>query len=403
MISDAAEQGLSALAPDRSADPVLQRLPQQARLYCVGGAVRDHLLGEPDVDRDTLVVGCEPEDLLAAGFRPVGRDFPVFLHPTTHAEFALARTERKTGQGYRGFVFQASSTVSLEEDLARRDLTVNAMAVGEDGRLQDPYGGLSDLRAGLLRHVSPAFSEDPVRLIRLARFSARWPDFRVAPETLGLCKAMVEGQEVDSLVPERVWQEFIKGLQGRRPSAMLHLLSETGAWQRLIGPPPTEADGAAVDALARAGLPADRIAAWLLRAGAGSLTAVLPKTSLHWQAFFESQGLGRFVELAQSWRALQAAPGPSEGPTTAVAQASLDWLMRHDLPRRPDDLQGCLAFAQALRLEDPHLLGQYAERLESLLALPMGEVAQQAAARQQDVRQAVAQARLHQLESLLRP
>ncbi|MCA0185815.1 MAG: multifunctional CCA tRNA nucleotidyl transferase/2'3'-cyclic phosphodiesterase/2'nucleotidase/phosphatase, partial [Proteobacteria bacterium] len=194
------------------------------KIYCVGGAIRDELLGQPVKDRDWVVVGATPEALVAEGFRPVGKDFPVFLHPRTQEEYALARTERKTAPGYAGFVFHTDTSVSLEEDLARRDLTINAMARGPEGELVDPYGGQADLAARVFRHVSPAFAEDPVRILRLARFAARFADFQVAPETLALMRRMVEDGEVDALVPERVWQELAKGLMEARPSRMIEVL-----------------------------------------------------------------------------------------------------------------------------------------------------------------------------------
>ncbi|MEO8297934.1 MAG: multifunctional CCA addition/repair protein [Burkholderiales bacterium] len=208
------------------------------QVYLVGGAVRDRLLGQPTEgaarDRDWVVVGTTPEALRAAGYLPVGRDFPVFLHPDTKEEYALARTERKSGRGYHGFVFHAGPEVTLEDDLARRDLTVNAMAEDEAGRLIDPYHGAQDLAARLLRHVGPAFAEDPVRILRLARFAARWPDFSVADETLALCRQMVADGEVDALVPERVWQELARGLMEVRPSRMLDVLRGCGALARLL-------------------------------------------------------------------------------------------------------------------------------------------------------------------------
>ena len=204
------------------------------QIYVVGGAVRDALLGRPCDDRDYVVVGATPEAMVAQGFRPVGRDFPVFLHPKTHEEYALARTERKSGRGYHGFTFHTAATVSLEEDLARRDLTINAMAQGEDGRLVDPFHGQQDLKAKILRHVSPAFSEDPVRILRLARFAARFPDFSVAPETLALMQSMVTAGEVDFLVAERVWQELAKGMMEARPSKMFEVLRACGALARLL-------------------------------------------------------------------------------------------------------------------------------------------------------------------------
>jgi tRNA nucleotidyltransferase (CCA-adding enzyme) len=203
------------------------------RTYRVGGAVRDELLGLPVQDHDHVVVGADPEEMVKRGFRPVGADFPVFLHPETHEEYALARTERKTAPGYRGFVFHADAGVTLEDDLRRRDLTINAMARGEDGVLVDPYGGERDLRAGLLRHVSEAFAEDPVRILRVARFAARF-GFAIAPETLALMRRMVEAGEADALVPERVWQELSRGLMEKSPSRMIAVLRECGALARIL-------------------------------------------------------------------------------------------------------------------------------------------------------------------------
>ena len=202
--------------------------------YLVGGAVRDLLLGLPVTDRDWVVVGGTPQALLDAGYLPVGRDFPVFLHPVTREEVALARTERKTAPGYRGFNVYAAPDVTLEQDLSRRDLTINAMAQDDAGRLIDPFGGQRDLAARCLRHVSPAFAEDPVRILRLARLAARFADFSVAGETLALARQMVADGDVDALVPERVWQELARGLMEQRPSRMFELLRECGALARLL-------------------------------------------------------------------------------------------------------------------------------------------------------------------------
>ena len=208
------------------------------KVYKVGGAVRDQLLGLPVNDTDWVVVGATPEQMTARGFVPVGRDFPVFLHPKTHEEYALARTERKNGMGYRGFVVHTAADVTLEEDLARRDLTINAIAGPEDwtktSELFDPYNGQQDLRDKVLRHVTDAFREDPVRILRLARFSARLTDFTVAPETLQLMREMVAAGEVDALVPERVWQEISRGLMEAEPSRMFNLLRDCGALERLL-------------------------------------------------------------------------------------------------------------------------------------------------------------------------
>lgn len=202
--------------------------------YVVGGAVRDELLGLPVQDRDHVVVGATPDQMVAAGFRPVGKDFPVFLHPETQEEYALARTERKTAPGYHGFVFHTAPDVTLEEDLVRRDLTINAMARADDGGIVDPYGGQRDLAARLFRHVSEAFAEDPVRILRVARFAARFAEFRVADTTNELMRQMVEAGEVDALVPERVWQELARGLMERRPSRMFDVLRDCGALARIM-------------------------------------------------------------------------------------------------------------------------------------------------------------------------
>jgi len=204
------------------------------QIYLVGGAVRDRLLGRPGGDRDWVVVGSTPEAMTAAGYRPVGKDFPVFLHPDTHEEYALARTERKHGHGYHGFQVYASPDVTLEDDLVRRDLTINAMAQDADGRVTDPHGGQRDLAARVLRHVSPAFAEDPVRILRLARFAARFADFTVAGETMALMRQMVDDGEVDHLVAERVWQELARGLMEERPSRMFEVLRDCGALARLL-------------------------------------------------------------------------------------------------------------------------------------------------------------------------
>jgi tRNA nucleotidyltransferase (CCA-adding enzyme) len=201
------------------------------QIYLVGGAVRDHLLGRPVVDRDHVVVGAMPDELLALGYKPVGKDFPVFLHPRNGEEYALARTERKTGRGYHGFVFQADANVTLEQDLARRDLTINAIAQDEHGALTDPYDGVHDIEVRVLRHVSAAFVEDPVRVLRVARFAARFSPlgFSVADETMALMRQMVRDGEVDHLVPERVWAETRKALAEPQPSAFLRVLRACGA------------------------------------------------------------------------------------------------------------------------------------------------------------------------------
>ena len=222
------------------------------QIYLVGGAIRDALLGLPVKDRDWLVVGASPAQMLELGYLPVGKDFPVFLHPHSHEEYALARTERKTAPGYHGFSVHASPGVTLQDDLARRDITINSIALKDDEisasglfcakkvaagqitHLQDPYGGLADLQARQLRHVSPAFAEDPVRILRVARLAARLPGFTVADETLALMRQMVRDGEVDHLVPERVWQELAKGLMEATPSRMFEVLRDCGALTKLL-------------------------------------------------------------------------------------------------------------------------------------------------------------------------
>jgi tRNA nucleotidyltransferase (CCA-adding enzyme) len=298
-------------------------------VYEVGGAVRDALLGRPPGDRDWVVVGATPQQMLDAGFRPVGRDFPVFLHPQTNEEYALARTERKSAPGYHGFVFQAAPEVTLEQDLARRDLTLNAIARAADGTLIDPHGGQRDLAARVLRHVSPAFVDDPVRLLRLARLAARLHDFSVAPETEALLVRMVANGEVDALVPERVWQELARGLMEARPERMFAVLERCGARARLLPelahPPVT---------------PPDR----------GPL-------AVRWAALLLAQGLAPEAARALAERlrvpahcrdladlALQTAPAVRQADSLD-AQALVALLMRCDALRRPqrlpDLLQAC--------------------------------------------------------------
>src|SRR6266850_267939 len=210
-----------------SLTPVGESGEIRVKAYVVGGAVRDELLGLPLKDRDYVVVGATPEEMERQGYKPVGKDFPVFLHPSTHEEHALARTERKSGRGYKGFTVHASPDVTLEDDLRRRDLTINAMAKAEDGSLIDPFGGKKDLEQGVLRHVSDAFAEDPVRILRVARFAARF-GFKVHEKTLQLMREMVASGEADHLVAERVWQEFSKGLAEKHPEKMFEVLEACG-------------------------------------------------------------------------------------------------------------------------------------------------------------------------------
>ncbi len=235
------------------------------KVYVVGGAVRDELLGLPLKDRDHVVVGATPEEMVRQGYRPVGKDFPVFLHPGTHEEYALARTERKSGRGYKGFTVHAAPDVTLEEDLRRRDLTINAMAKAEDGSLIDPFHGKKDLDEGVLRHVSEAFAEDPVRILRVARFAARF-GFKVHEKTMQLMRDMVASGETDHLVPERVWQEFSKGLAESQPTRMFEVLEACGFLQKFLPELKVEKKPLQKAAEAKASLPVRfALLAWPLR------------------------------------------------------------------------------------------------------------------------------------------
>jgi len=333
------------------------------KTYIVGGAVRDALLGLPVSDRDWVVVGASPEAMQEAGFRPVGKDFPVFLHPQTHEEYALARTERKTAPGYHGFAVHASPEVTLEEDLQRRDLTINAIAQDDQGHLIDPWGGLHDIEARIFRHVSPAFSEDPVRILRVARFAARFPDFSVAPETLALMQQMVSTGEVDHLVAERVWQEISRGLAAERPARMIQVLSECGALARLL---PELAEPQALNRLSlldrHPPLPeAGRYA--LLLAGLPSV-AVAEKLSLRLKVPNE------FRELARHLLAEQATL--AEVPRLA-AEELLALLERSDAWRRPQRVRDLIACAEVLQPGVDHL--RLAKALDAARALDAGAIA----------------------------
>jgi tRNA nucleotidyltransferase (CCA-adding enzyme) len=341
--------------------------------YEVGGAVRDALLGLPVHDRDWVVVGTTPERMTELGFRPVGRDFPVFLHPVTHEEYALARTERKTGRGYRGFVVQCAPEVSLEDDLRRRDLTINAIARAADGTIIDPWGGRRDLQDGVLRHVSEAFAEDPVRILRVARFAARFERFTVAPETLELMRAMVAAGEVDALVPERIWQEVSRGLMERRPSRMLAMLHACGALARLMPEidalardadgmqpaDPTDAEavglGRVVDAAAAADDPLPvRVAALALEPGEFSPeigSGIVDDSGA-------SDGTDAAADAADAERArriTERLKAPNEGRDLAVLAARERRVLRDanalDAERTVALLERCDAFRKPVRFE----------------------------------------------------
>jgi tRNA nucleotidyltransferase (CCA-adding enzyme) len=295
-------------------------------IYRVGGSVRDELLGLPVQDRDYVVVGATPAEMEERGFKAVGADFPVFLHPETHEEYALARTERKTSRGYKGFSFRSAPDVTLEEDLARRDLTINAIAQDEAGRIIDPFGGAADLKKGVLRHVSPAFVEDPVRILRVARFAARF-GFSVAPETAALMREMVAKGEVDALVPERVWQELAKGLMETSPRRMFEALAESGALTRVL-PEWAELDSAR--ALAALAIAAERRLLLPVRYAAlfaGSAATIAAQAALRLRAPAECRELA--VLAAENSAQLRDA-------RVLDAGALVDLLQRVDAFRRPE-------------------------------------------------------------------
>jgi tRNA nucleotidyltransferase (CCA-adding enzyme) len=365
------------------------------KTYVVGGAVRDELLALPVADRDHVVVGATPEEMVRAGFRPVGKDFPVFLHPTTGEEYALARTERKTARGYKGFSIHAAPDVTLEQDLARRDLTINAMARDERGVLIDPWHGERDLRAGILRHVSPAFAEDPVRILRVARFAARF-GFAVAPETLALMRRMAASGEVDALVPERVWQELARGLMEPSPRRMFAVLDECGALERVL-PEWRRLDArralAALDCAA-ARLHPLPIRLAVLFAGVDETVAASACERLR------APQVCRDLALLVARLALQVAAAH-----TLDAEGLLAFLVACDAFRRPErfamllDAVDCIAVADGRR--DFSVAARRATRaFKAASGVDAGAVAR---AHPDDVARAVRRARLAAVESALPP
>ena len=368
------------------------------KIYSVGGSVRDELLGLPVQDHDHVVVGADPEEMVRRGFRPVGADFPVFLHPETHQEYALARTERKTAPGYKGFAFHASPEVTLEDDLRRRDLTINAMARAEDGTLVDPYGGEGDLRAGVLRHVSEAFAEDPVRILRVARFAARF-GFAVAPETMALMRRMVASGEADALVAERVWQELSRALMEKRPSRMVAVLRECGALARIL--PEVERS------LSRPEAP-DRLAARLDCAADRGYP--LPVRFALLVLDLKPEDAGALCERVN-------APGDCrEVATLAIrerenvlrkeldAESTLGLLERADAFRRPDRLERLLEAAECdARCDSPQEFAprsHFRRALEAARKVDAGAIAH---ANPGDIGEAVRRARLTAIASLQAP
>ncbi len=362
----------------RVPDPAVQGL----RVYIVGGAVRDALLGLPAGDRDWVVVGATPEDMAARGFIPVGGDFPVFLHPRTKEEYALARTERKSGRGYKGFTFHTGPDVSLEDDLQRRDLTVNAIAQRPDGTLVDPMDGQSDIRNRILRHVGQAFVEDPVRLLRLARFAARFHDFSIAPETMGLACRLVTQGEVDALVPERVWQEVAKGLMAGQPGRMFDVLAQTGALPRVLP-----------------GLEFTPDTARELACASRNGLALAARVAILCRQSADPQAVGRHVrapsdcqDYARLFPVILEAIAIGGGP-----EQWLDLLERVDALRKPER---CLALFHAALCVVTVDIDAWRARIEAIRGIAAGSIATKFVGDPQRIKQALREARLHALESL---
>jgi len=365
------------------------------KIYVVGGAVRDEMLGLPVQDHDYVVVGATPEEMVKLGFRPVGRDFPVFLHPQTHEEYALARTERKTAPGYHGFTFHAAPDVTLEQDLQRRDLTINAMARDESGEVIDPHHGAEDIGQGVLRHVSPAFAEDPVRILRVARFAARF-DFSVAPETQALMVQMVQAGEADALVAERVWQELAKGLLERTPSTLFGVLRECGALARVL--PQIDAlydAGEAEAALAALDAAAQQQASLEVRFAA-LLRVLEPEAVEALCAKLRAPAACRDLAVLAARHANAIADGADLG-----AQELMALFEAVDAWRRPERVtalvQAALAGVAGGERTRRHLQRAHA----AALAVDAGAVARQQTGADQ-IKAAVAQARLDALQGIIK-
>lgn len=355
-------------------------------VYVVGGAVRDALLGKPAGDRDWVVVGADPEMMVARGFVPVGGDFPVFLHPQSREEYALARTERKSGRGYRGFTFYTGPDVTLEDDLARRDLTINAMARSRDGALIDPLNGRADVQARVLRHVGQAFVEDPVRLLRLARFAARFHDFSIAPETLSLARTLVQRGEVDALVPERVWQELAKGLMTQEPARMLDVLADTGALPRVLPGLVWSARESAAElaCAARRDLPLASRFALLCR-----FSAEPAAIGVHVRAPVECQDYARLLP-----RLVEATRHDS---TQVSAACALTLFMQCDVLRKPQRMQALLDAVECVQAIDRD---GWQDLVEAARGVDAGAIAQRFPGQPEQIRQAVHDARLEALAAL---
>ncbi|NYT60463.1 tRNA CCA-pyrophosphorylase [Alcaligenaceae bacterium] len=364
-----------ALAAQDS-DPAIAGLD----VYIVGGAVRDALLGQPAGDRDWVVVGATPEQMSARGFIPVGGDFPVFLHPRTKEEYALARTERKSGRGYKGFTFYTGTDVTLEDDLQRRDLTVNAIAQAPDGSLVDPLGGQADLQQRILRHVGQAFVEDPVRLLRLARFAARFHEFSIAPETLALAKQLVSDGEVDALVPERVWREVAKGLMVQQAGRMFQVLAETGALARVL-------PGLTFN---------DVISSAELMCAARSNLSLASRFALVCRLSDDPQSVARHVKAPSECQDYaRLLPVILDQVDANGASAWLALLERCDALRKPDRFLVLISAAQCVKDIDTQA---WQARVQALRSIDGGAIARATPGRPDRIKAALYEARLAALE-----
>jgi tRNA nucleotidyltransferase (CCA-adding enzyme) len=359
------------------------------KIYVVGGAIRDQLLGLPVKDFDYVVVGATPEQMLAKGYTPVGQDFPVFLHPITHAEYALARTERKVSPGYKGFVFHANPEVTLEQDLARRDLTINAMAREADvngqpvGDVVDPYGGQKDIRDKLFRHIGPAFSEDPVRLLRIARFAARFPDFSIEPTTLILLKKIHSSGELSALVKERVWQEISRGLMSEKPSRMLEILNEIGVFE-LFFPKLNSRDASLlsdIDSAAKCQFNLSQCCA--------VLCSSLSIENIHaWSALW-----GVPVEC-RDYAVLVRELREGLNSSTLDPKNLLDLLNRVDVWRKPERFDELIKVADLLRLPTKQLINSYHCAKKVDIAQIVQEVGERGASTGEKIKQLIEDRRL---------
>ena len=356
-------------------------------VYIVGGAVRDALLGLPAGDRDWVVVGATPEEMSRRGFIPVGGDFPVFLHPKTKEEYALARTERKSGRGYKGFTFYTGSDVSLEDDLQRRDLTVNAIAQAPDGRLIDPLNGSADIANKVLRHVGQAFVEDPVRLLRLARFAARFADFSIAPETQQLARRLVDDGEVDTLVPERVWREMAKGLMTDNPGRMFEVLAATGALPRVLpGLQFSQQQNQELACAAQVGLSLACRFALLCR-----LSAQPQSIGQHVRAPGDCQDYAKLLPVV-----LENAAFELDDVSDAASKA-LSLMERCDALRKPERFLDLVATAECVHKVDQNA---WRARVAAIRSIDAGAIAKSLQGEPGRIKEELRHARLQALESL---